>query len=102
MRFTVLLPAILAVAPSLAAAAGTLGFALGDKNADGSCKTTQDYETDFDSLSGVTKIVRTYSASECDTAANIIPACKSKGFQVIIGVWYVPFLITWVVDLGSG
>ncbi|KAL1999387.1 hypothetical protein VTN02DRAFT_4585 [Thermoascus thermophilus] len=91
MRVTSLLPIAVAAAPLVSAGAsktaGTLGFALGDKNADGSCKTTQDYEADFDALKGVSNLVRTYSASDCNTAQNIIPAAKAKGFKVVLGVW---------------
>ncbi|KAI4753002.1 putative glucan 1,3-beta-glucosidase [Aureobasidium sp. EXF-3400] len=80
---------LLAFCPFLISAAGTLGFALGDKKADGSCKFHDDYEADFDAIksnSGST-IVRIYAASDCNTAAQILPAAKIKGFKVILGVW---------------
>lgn len=71
-------------------AGGTLGWALGNKLEDGtSCKTTSDYEADFDAIkehSGST-VVRVYSTKNCDTAANILPVAKSKGFQVLLGIW---------------
>lgn len=72
-------------------AAGTLGFALGDKKADGSCKFASDYEADFDTISkgSTARVVRGYAASDCDTAKEILPAAKSKGFKVILGIWYV-------------
>lgn len=91
MRFTGILPIALAVAPAVVSAAGTLGYSLGDKKPDGTCKSTTDYETDFDSMKGTSTLVRTYSSSDCNTAQNIIPACKSKGFKVILGVWYVHY-----------
>lgn len=50
MHFPSLAAIALAIAPVAVSAAGTLGFALGDKMPDGSCKTTSDYETDFDRL----------------------------------------------------
>ncbi|KAL1973551.1 hypothetical protein VTN31DRAFT_6186 [Thermomyces dupontii] len=87
MRVSTLLPLLLAAAPAAVAAEGTLGFALGVKNPDGSCKSTADFEKDFDTLKGISKLVRTYSASDCNTAKNIIPAAKSKGFKVVLGVW---------------
>ncbi|RAL10400.1 1,3-beta-glucanosyltransferase Bgt1 [Aspergillus homomorphus CBS 101889] len=87
MRIVNFLPALLATVPAVAATKGTLGLALGNKNADGSCKATGDYEADFEVLKGVSNIVRTYSASDCNTAQNIIPAAKAKGFQVVLGVW---------------
>jgi len=86
MRFSTFIPIALAAAP-LAAAAGTLGFALGDTNPDGSCKSTSDYEADFDALKSVTSLVRIYSASDCNCSANILPAASSKSFQVMLGIW---------------
>lgn len=79
----------LAATPVLAANKGNLGFSLGTKKADGSCKSQGDYESDFDAIqsaSGST-IVRGYAASDCNAAENILPAAKSKGFKVILGIW---------------
>ncbi|KAH0255788.1 putative glucan 1,3-beta-glucosidase, partial [Aureobasidium melanogenum] len=90
MRTTILiLGLVLVLSPLLVSAVGTLGFALGDKKADGSCKFQPDYEADFDAIkanSGST-IVRIYAASDCNTAQQILPAAQSKGFMVILGVW---------------
>ncbi|KAJ9630747.1 glycoside hydrolase 3 protein [Taxawa tesnikishii (nom. ined.)] len=88
MRSNVLALA-LAASPALVSAKGNLGFALGTKKADGSCKYTADYEADFDAISSASgsKLVRGYSASDCNCAQQILPAAKSKGFQVILGVW---------------
>ena len=88
MRFSTILPVALAVGPAAVSAAGTLGFALGDKKPDGSCKFTADYEADFDVLGSSSTLVRTYSSSECNTAQQILPAAVSKGFKVVLGVWY--------------
>jgi len=90
MHFSAIAPlALAAIAPAVVSAAGTLGFALGDKNPNGSCKTTADYEADFDAITAASgsKLVRGYSASDCNTAQMILPAAKSKGFQVMLGVW---------------
>lgn len=88
MRFTSVVPFLLAASPALAAVKpGTLGFALGNKNPDGTCKSTDDYKKDFEHLKDLTSIVRTYSAKDCSTAQNIIPAAKDKGFKVVLGVW---------------
>ncbi|KAI9839831.1 MAG: hypothetical protein M1819_000021 [Sarea resinae] len=87
MRFSTIIPVALAAAPAVVSAAGTLGFALGDKNADGSCKQTSDYEADFDTIKSQSTIVRGYSASECNSAAQILPAAQNKGFKVVLGVW---------------
>lgn len=89
MRFSLAAPLALAVAPSLVSATGTLGFALGTKNADGSCKTQSDYEADFDAISSASgsKLVRGYSASDCNSSTAIMPAAASKGFKVVLGIW---------------
>jgi len=88
MRLSTFAAAAVAL-PAAVSAAGSLGFSLGTKKADGSCKTTQDYEADFDAISGAAsaKLVRGYAASDCDYAKNILPAAKSKGFQVVLGIW---------------
>ncbi|KAL8997517.1 MAG: hypothetical protein Q9169_003212 [Polycauliona sp. 2 TL-2023] len=67
--------------------------------ADKSCKSTTDYEADFDALSskgglGSVKRVRTYwvvdsddrFAFPCPVASVILPAAKAKGFQLILGL----------------
>jgi len=79
----------LAVSPSLVSAAGTLGFALGDKNPDGTCKAQADYTADLKAIAAGSsaKIVRTYAANECDAAKGILPAAKAAGMQVILGIW---------------
>lgn len=90
MRFSTVAATALAASPAIVAAAkGSMGFALGTKQPSGSCKTQADYEDDFDAIkssSGAT-IVRGYSASDCDSAKNILPAAKSKGFKVVLGIW---------------
>lgn len=88
MKFSII-AAALAAAPALVAAAdGKLGFALGDKKPDGTCKDANDWALDFKAISGTgQKIVRTYSANECDTAKNILPAAKTAGYQVVLGIW---------------
>ncbi|OBT57239.1 hypothetical protein VE04_04668 [Pseudogymnoascus sp. 24MN13] len=89
MRFSTIIPLALAAAPAVVSAAGSLGFALGDKKTDGSCKFQADWAADLKAISTVqsSKIVRTYSASECNTAKEILPAAKAAGFKVILGVW---------------
>lgn len=91
MRFSTIIPLALAAAPAVVTAAGSLGFALGDKKSDGTCKFQSDWAADFKAISSVqsSKIVRTYSAAECNTAKEILPAAKAAGFKVILGVWYV-------------
>ncbi|KAI9779333.1 MAG: glycoside hydrolase 3 protein [Geoglossum umbratile] len=87
MRFATVLPIALVAAPTIVSAAGTLGFALGTKKPDGSCKSQSDYEDDFEVLKSQSTIVRGYAASDCKFAENVLPAAKSKGFRVILGIW---------------
>jgi glucan 1,3-beta-glucosidase len=87
MRFTTVVTAALAASPVAVSAIGTLGFALGVKREDGSCKTQADFEKDFDVLKAHTNIVRTYAAADCGNAPAIIPALKKKGFKVVFGIW---------------
>ncbi|USP74331.1 glucan 1,3-beta-glucosidase-like protein [Curvularia clavata] len=90
MRLSTVAATLLSASPlAVSAAKGTMGFALGTKNADGSCKTTQDYASDFSAIksnSGAT-IVRGYAASDCDMAAKALPAAQSAGFKVVLGIW---------------
>jgi glucan 1,3-beta-glucosidase len=52
-------------------------------------KSQSDYEDDFEVLKSQSTIVRGYAASDCKFAENILPVAKSKGFKVILGIWYV-------------
>lgn len=101
MRFSAALAAVAAAstAPSLVSAAGHLGFALGNKKPDGSCKAQADFEADFDAIAANSdaRIVRTYAAGDCDTAKNVLPAAKNKGFQVVLGIWLVSHLRVWAM-----
>jgi len=88
MRSSILLTNLLTL-PLLALAKGNLGFSLGSKKPDGSCKYTADYISDFGAIksaSGST-LVRIYSASDCNCASQILPAAKTAGFRVVLGVW---------------
>lgn len=94
MRFATAISAMLTIAPSIISAAkttGNLGFALGAKMPDGTCKVQSDYETDFDAIQKDTgsNVVRIYAADQCNTAKEILPAAKSKNFKVVLGIWYV-------------
>ena len=84
----------LLAAPLAVSARGTLGFAVGNVNPDGSCKKQSDFEDDFQAISSNTeaKLDRTYSSSDsygnpCNTPSEVLPAAKSAGFQVLLGMW---------------
>lgn len=87
MRFSHIAPLALALAP--AAVSANLGFALGTKKGDGTCKYQADYEADFKAISAAagSTIVRGYSASDCNCAQQILPAAKAQGFKVVLGIW---------------
>lgn len=90
MRFSTVAAVALAAAPVVVSAKGTLGFALGDKisvNGQTVCKEQADYDADLKALPAGTKLVRTYSASDCDSTAKLLPAAKANQFQVIVGMW---------------
>lgn len=91
MRFSAAAATALAVAPAMVAAAGQMGFALGTKNPDNSCKSKNDYLLDFDAITaatgGKTKLVRGYAAADCKFASTVLPAAKEKGFKVLLGIW---------------
>jgi len=88
MHIPALLTLLLSSAPALTSASGTLGFALGDKKADGTCKFQADYAADFKTIgTSSSKLVRIYAASDCNTAQEILPAAAASGFQVVLGIW---------------
>lgn len=89
MQLTTVLSFALATSPLAVSAAGSLGWALGYNKPDGSCKSQSDYEDDMKALKGMSTLVRTYTSSGCNIAKQIIPAAKSQGFKVLLGVWCV-------------
>ncbi|KAM9887336.1 hypothetical protein OXX79_013722, partial [Metschnikowia pulcherrima] len=72
-----------AAAISSASALGDLGFNLGVKDNEGNCKTTAEYENDFDHLKSYTSVVKTYAVSDCNTLEILGPAAESANFQVM-------------------
>lgn len=64
-----------------------LAFNLGVKDNAGSCKSADEYKSDFSVLSGQSKIVRTYAVSDCNTLQILGPAAEEAGFQVMFGIW---------------
>ncbi|KAI6250709.1 Glucan 1,3-beta-glucosidase [Erysiphe necator] len=78
---------IVALLPALIAAKGQLGFALGNKKPDGTCKFKSDYIEDLKTLDTLSKIVRIYAASNCDAAKELLPAAQAQGVKVVLGIW---------------
>jgi glucan 1,3-beta-glucosidase len=87
------IPACVAIASlittSYALTRGRLGFVLSVKNPDKTCKLQSDYELDLSTIRSNTgaTIVRTYSASDCNSTRELLPAAQAKRFQVVLGVW---------------
>jgi glucan 1,3-beta-glucosidase len=86
--------AALAATPLAVSAAGTLGFAVGNTNPDGTCKVQSDFEADFKAIASNSQstLVRTYSSSDqygnpCNTPSEVMPAAKAVGFKVLLGMW---------------
>ncbi|KAL8770080.1 MAG: hypothetical protein Q9209_004118 [Squamulea sp. 1 TL-2023] len=98
MHLSTVLSLALAILPIAVRARGSLGYAIGARNPDKNCKSTTDYEADFEALIqkgglGDIKRVRTYAVEDdiyqdnvCSVASAILPAAKAKGFQVILGL----------------
>lgn len=94
MQLRSILSTILLTAPLAVSAAGTLGFAVGNTNPDGTCKTQSDFEADFEAIKQNTdaQLVRTYSSTDqfgnaCNTPKEILPAAKAAGLKVLLGMW---------------
>lgn len=88
MRFSATLAAIAAAIPFTTAY--WKGFNVGATNADGSCKSQQDWENAFNQLKGLPGYftsVRVYAASDCNTLANAVPAALTTGTQILVGIW---------------
>lgn len=81
--------ALTAIAAGLTcvSAIGDLAFNLGVKDNSGNCKSTSEYESDFQKLLSYSKIVKTYAVSDCNTLQNLGPAAEDAGFQVMFGIW---------------
>ncbi|CUS22513.1 LAQU0S05e07074g1_1 [Lachancea quebecensis] len=86
MKFSTI-ASLAAVGVSSVSAVGDLGFNLGVKNNDGTCKSTEDYAKDLKILKDHTSTVKVYAASDCNTLQNLGPAAESAGFSVFVGVW---------------
>ena len=94
MRFSTAASIALVATPLAVSAGGTLGFAVGNTNPDGSCKVQSDFEADMKAIGGnsQSKLIRTYSSTDsfgnpCNTPSGVLAAAKSAGFQVLLGMW---------------
>ncbi|KAF4982290.1 hypothetical protein FZEAL_2076 [Fusarium zealandicum] len=87
------------------------GFSMGANKANGDCKATADWKTDFQTIKGWGKgfnAVRLYACSDCDSKfpqagyisspslysqrrktalARAVPAAKATGMKLLVGVW---------------
>lgn len=78
-------------APSAAATSASgsapegYGITYSPYNADGTCKTQGQVNSDFNSLSGYS-FVRSYG-TDCNQAETILKACRAKGLKLMAGVY---------------
>lgn len=88
MRFSSIAAALAATLPF--ASAYYKGFNVGANNADGSCKTTAQWETAFNKLKALPQYitsVRLYASSDCNTLEYAVPAAIATGTGILVGVW---------------
>ncbi|KAG0647303.1 Soluble cell wall 10 [Hyphodiscus hymeniophilus] len=62
------------------------GFSYSPYNADGSCKTQDQVNTDFAAIPGGYSLVRTYG-TDCNQVATVKTAAKAKGLKMFVGVF---------------
>ncbi|KAL9130601.1 MAG: hypothetical protein Q9217_001261 [Psora testacea] len=100
MRVSAVVALAAATAPIVVSAKGKLGYAIGVRHSDNSCKSTKDFVDDFKVLQGAgepAKYVRTYAAidggansiggSPCSVPGVILPAAAETGMKVVLGLW---------------
>lgn len=95
MRLSSVAAIAAASAPLAVSARGQLGFALGTRLEDGTCKGQSDYAADFTVLKETATIVRTYanidggdaSGPQCTILPDLLPAAAAADIQVILGIW---------------
>ncbi|KAG7724893.1 hypothetical protein KL933_003309 [Ogataea haglerorum] len=90
MKFTTAVLTSLAFLIANSNAEASLGFDLGVKATDGSCKTAEDYESDLDTISSQASTVKVYSVSSCNTLQILGPVAEDKGFTIALGIWPTP------------
>ncbi|OQR85184.1 glycoside hydrolase [Thraustotheca clavata] len=62
------------------------------------CKSASQILADFQILAKITKGVRIYSITDCNQAQLVIPAAKSAGLKVWLGVWVGPDSSTFAAE----
>ena len=88
MKFLSTISAVLAILPFTTAY--WKGFNLAAQNADGSCKTQAQWQSQFQQLAalpGRFTSVRLYAASDCNTLALAVPAALASGVRILVGLW---------------
>lgn len=62
------------------------GITYSPYNSDGTCKSANQVNTDFDKLGGQFSYVRTYGV-DCDTVPNVLAAAKRHGMKLFQGIF---------------
>ncbi|KAL9638305.1 MAG: hypothetical protein Q9164_001633 [Protoblastenia rupestris] len=100
MRVSSVVALAAAASPIAVSAKGRLGYAIGVRRGDVSCKSTDDFVEDFKVLQGAgvpPQYVRTYAAIDggansvggapCAVPGAILPAAAQTGMKVVLGLW---------------
>ncbi|EMG48392.1 BGL2 Glucan 1 [Candida maltosa Xu316] len=72
------------------AAIGELGFNIGTKNNDGTCKDANAYTSDLNRIKGYASSVKIFSTSDCNTLQILGPVADNAGVGIHVGVWPTP------------
>ena len=62
------------------------GITYSPYNSDGTCKSADQVNTDFDAMGGGFSYVRTYGV-DCDTVQNVLSAAKAHGMKLFQGIF---------------
>ncbi|PNS18041.1 hypothetical protein CAC42_4000 [Sphaceloma murrayae] len=85
---TIIISLIATFLPSTQAA--YRGFNFAANNADGSCKSVDQWRDSFNRMKGSPgpfNTARLYASSDCNTLANAVPAALSTNTKILVGVW---------------
>jgi len=74
------------VTSSSASSGGGYGFSYSPYNADGTCKSQTQVNSDFDKIGKGYSLVRTYGV-DCNQTATVLSAAKSKDLKVFAGIF---------------
>jgi len=98
MKFSVACAVLAAIASSNMASAAPVvnqlmsGFNLGANLPNGACKSTADWEAEFNKIKSwdpAFNTVKLFSTADCWALANAVPAAKATGMKIWAGIWAI-------------